>query len=106
MKKVIKRKSEEIPEEKNDKANFNNIDYKQKGTPTFDNLKHNIYRYINKNIPKDIESFEQDGYYCIGLKLAGYGNYSYPECYKNNVIYSYSSIKNQVDFKGYLEKIK
>lgn len=58
-----------------------------------------------KIIVKDIESFEQDGYYCIGLKLAGYGNYSYPECYKNNVIYSYSSIKNQVDFKGYLEKI-
>ena len=30
LKKVIKRKTDEIPEEKNDKANFNNIDYKQK----------------------------------------------------------------------------
>ena len=40
----MKRKSEEISEEKNDNSNFNNIDYKQKGTPTFDKLKHNIYR--------------------------------------------------------------
>ena len=32
----MKRKSEEIPEEKNDNANFNNLDYKQKRTPTFD----------------------------------------------------------------------
>ena len=59
LKKVMKRKSEEIPEEKNDNSNFNNIDYKQKGTHTFGKLKHNIYRYINKNIPKDIESFEE-----------------------------------------------
>ena len=59
-----------------------------------------------KIIVKGIESFEQDGYYCIGLKLAGYGNYSYPECYKNNVTYSYSSIQNQVDFKDYLDKVK
>ena len=59
LNKVMKRKSEEIPEEKNDYANFNNIDYKKKGTPTFDKLKNNIYRYINKNIPKDIESFEE-----------------------------------------------
>ena len=59
MKKVIRRKSEEIPEEKNDNSNFNNIDYKQKGTHTFGKLKHNIYRYINKKIPKDIESFEE-----------------------------------------------
>ena len=41
LKKVIKRKSEEIPEETNNNANFNNIEYKQKGTPTFDKLKHN-----------------------------------------------------------------
>ena len=41
LKKVNKRKSEEIPEETNNNANFNNIEYKQKGTPTFYKLKHN-----------------------------------------------------------------
>ena len=55
--KANKRKSDELPEEDNVKGNFKNIDYKKNCFPSFDNIKHNIYRYINKNIPKDIDSF-------------------------------------------------
>ena len=39
-------------EEKEEKNNFNK-DYKYKNTPTFDNLKYYILRYVNKQIPKD-----------------------------------------------------
>ena len=58
-----------------------------------------------KNIVKNIETFEQDGFFCIGLKLAGADKYSYPECIKDNILYSYASIKNKVNFEDYLNKI-
>lgn len=59
-----------------------------------------------KKIVENIETFEQDGYYCVGLDLIGKDNYSYPECFKDQVTYSYNSIKNIVDFGDYLNKIK
>ena len=59
IKKAIKRKSDfdGKDEEKEEKNNFN-IDYKHKNIPTFDNVKHNIYRYINKHIPKDVDNLK------------------------------------------------
>ena len=59
-----------------------------------------------KNIVKDIETIEENGYYCIGLKLPGSGMYSYPECVKDNTIYSYSSVKDEIDFSNYIKKIE
>ena len=58
LKKVNKRKSDEIPEDDNDVNNLNCIDLKQKCSPNFDSIKPNIYIYINKNINKDIELIE------------------------------------------------
>ena len=47
-----KKKSDELLEENSDKGSFKNVDYKN-CSPSFDNFKHNLYRYIIKNIPKD-----------------------------------------------------
>ena len=58
-----------------------------------------------KNIVEDIEEYEQDGYYCIGLNLVGKDKYSFPECIKDNVLYSYESIKDQIDLNDYVSKI-
>lgn len=58
-----------------------------------------------KNIVEDIEVIEQNGYYCLGLDLVGQGKYSYPECLKDNITYSYSSIKKDVDLSNYVSKI-
>ena len=55
MKKIIKSKSDDIPEDDNDVNSLNSIVLKQNSNPNFDRIKHNIYRYININIPKDIE---------------------------------------------------
>ena len=32
--------------------------FKQNSSPNFDSIKYNIYLYINKNIPKEIEFLE------------------------------------------------
>lgn len=58
-----------------------------------------------KNIVEKIKVFEQDGFYCIGLDLVGKDKYSYPECSKENITYSYSSIKDKIDFGNYIDKI-
>lgn len=58
-----------------------------------------------KNIVEGIETIEQDGYYCIGLNLVGMDKYSFPECVKDNVIYSYSAVKNSLNFDSYVSKI-
>ena len=58
LKKITKRKKDELQDEDNNANSLQNIDLKQNSSPNFDNIKHNIYRYINKNIPKDIESLE------------------------------------------------
>lgn len=58
-----------------------------------------------KNIVENVKVFEQDGFYCIGLDLVGKDKYSYPECSKDNITYSYSSIKDKIDFKDYIDKI-
>ena len=58
LKKITKRKKDELQDEDNNANSLQNIDLKQNSSPNFDNIKHNIYRYINKNIPKNIESFE------------------------------------------------
>ena len=61
IKKATKRKNDNIPEEAEDNNhlhnsnNINNINIK---TISFDNIKDSIYRYINKQIPKDIEKLE------------------------------------------------
>ncbi len=59
-----------------------------------------------KNIVEDLEIIEQNGYYCIGLNLVGTGNYSFPECEKDGVIYSYNNLKNDLDFSDYIGKMK
>ena len=59
-----------------------------------------------KNIVRDIETIEHEGYYCIGLKLVGDDNYSFPECVKDGVTYSYNSVKNIIDFNDYINKTK
>jgi len=46
IKKEIKWKSDYDEEEAHEENDNLNIDYKQKKTPTLDNVKHNIYRYI------------------------------------------------------------
>ena len=59
-----------------------------------------------KNIVTGVEIFEQDDYYCIGLKFTGKKYYAYPECIKDNTLMAYSSIKDSVDFGNFIEKIK
>ena len=59
-----------------------------------------------KNIVKDIEIMEDKGYYCIGLHLIGDDNYSFPECIKDGITYSYNSVKNIIDFSSYINKTK
>lgn len=58
-----------------------------------------------KNIVEDIKTFEQDGYYCIALDLIGKGHFSYPECIKNNTLYSYGFIKDTIDFGDFIKEI-
>ena len=54
VKKAIKRKSEEDPEEEIKELNNNNIsiNYKHNANPSFNNVRASIYRYINKNIQR------------------------------------------------------
>jgi len=59
-----------------------------------------------KNIVEGIEKFEQDGYNCIALDLIGTDKFSYPECYKDNITYSYNSIKDKIDFGDFIYNIK
>ena len=59
-----------------------------------------------KNIVEDVEIIEQDGYYCLGLNLVGKDKYSYPECIKDGITYSYSSVKDTIDLYDYVSKIK
>ena len=59
-----------------------------------------------KNIVEDLEIFEQDGYYCMGLNLVGSGKYSFPTCEKDDVLYSYNSLKDKLDFDDYISKIE
>ena len=59
-----------------------------------------------KNIVEDIEIIEQDGFYCIGLNLVGKDKYSYPMCVKDNITYSYSSVKDIVNFNNYISNMK
>lgn len=67
-----------------------------------------VDNYFNKqkNIVSDIKTFEDNGYYCIGVVYLNNKYYSYPMCTKNNVLYSYNSIKDEVDFGDYLKNIK
>lgn len=58
-----------------------------------------------KNIVENIEVIEKDDYYCIGLDFVGKNKYSYPECIKDNILYSYSSIKNEIDLNDYVSKV-
>ena len=58
-----------------------------------------------KNIVNDLEIFEQNDYYCVGLSFVGNKRYSYPECIKNGLLMSYSSIKDKIDFGKYIDKI-
>ena len=59
-----------------------------------------------KNIIEDINIFEKDDFYCIGLDLVGKDKYSYPECIKDNVLYEYNMIKDQIDLNEYTSKLK
>ena len=58
IKKAIKRKYDYDEEEANIEKHNLNLDYKPIKSPTFDNVKHNIYRYINKQIPQDIDNLK------------------------------------------------
>ena len=59
-----------------------------------------------KNIVEDVEIIEQDGFYCLGLNLVGNDKYSYPLCNKDNIVYSYNSVKDIINFDSYISKIK
>ena len=56
-----------------------------------------------KKVIKDIYEIEQNGYYCIAPIYLNNKIYSYPSCVKDNVVYSYSAIKDVIDFSAYLE---
>ena len=58
IKKTIKSKSVYDEDEAIEEKDNLNIDYKLKTTPTFDNVKNNIYRYINKHMPKDVNNLK------------------------------------------------
>ena len=58
-----------------------------------------------KNIINDLNIYEQNDYFCIGLVFSNKKNVAYPECIKDGTLMSYSSIKDNVDFGGYIEKI-
>ena len=59
-----------------------------------------------KNIVKDVVVIEKGEYYCIGLDLVGDDNYSFPECEKDGITYSYNSVKDIIDFDEYIKKTK
>ena len=69
VKKIVKRKSDEEPKEEIDNQNKDNIsiNYKQNVIPSFNSVRASIYRYNNKNVPKDIEEIkdlpEESEYY-------------------------------------------
>ena len=57
IKKVIKRKNDDLPKEID--RDKNHIEYKSITSTTFYNVRNNIYRNINKNIPKDIDNLNK-----------------------------------------------
>ena len=56
IRKAIKRKNDEDPDENEIKEEENHISIKNSPQPYFGNIKSSLYRLINKNIPKDIEN--------------------------------------------------
>ena len=58
-----------------------------------------------KEVIKDIEIFNQNDYYCIAPIFVKNMKYAYPMCVKDNILYSYSSIKDKVDFGEFIDKI-
>ena len=59
IRKAIKRKNDEDPDENEIKEEENHISIKNSPQPYFGNIKSSLYRLINKNIPKDIENLNE-----------------------------------------------
>ena len=100
VKKIVKRKSDEEPKEEIDNQKKDNIpiNYKQNMTPSFSSVRASIYRYINKNVPKDIEDIndlpEESEYYNTikGDKFLFYKNENiliFMSTFQANLLYQY-----------------
>lgn len=59
-----------------------------------------------KEVIEDVYEIEQNGYYCVAPIYLNNKYYTYPLCVKDNILYSYSSVKDIVDFSEYMKKIK
>ena len=59
VKKAIKRKADNLPESSDNEEDNNIVNIKSKITPIFTNVKSFIYRYLNKNLLKDIKEFKE-----------------------------------------------
>ena len=59
IRKAIKRKKDNDPDESEIKEEDNHISIKTNQQPIFGNIKSSMYRLINKNIPKDIENLNE-----------------------------------------------
>lgn len=58
-----------------------------------------------KKIVEDVVSFDEDGLYCISLIYKNKKSSSEPLCYYNDVLSSYSSVKNVKDLSEYVAKL-
>ena len=59
IRKAIKRKKDNDPDESEIKEEDNHISIKTNQQPYFENIRSSMYRLINKNIPKDIENLNE-----------------------------------------------
>ena len=59
IRKTMKRKNDNDPNENEIKEEDNHISIKTNQQPYFGNIRSSLYRHINKNIPKDIESLNE-----------------------------------------------
>ena len=59
IRKAIKRKKDNDPDESEIKEEDNHINIKTNPQPYFGNIRSSMYRLINKNIPKDIENLNE-----------------------------------------------
>ena len=97
IRKAIKRKRDNNPDENEIKEEDNHINIKKDSKPIFENVKSSMYRYINKNIPKDIEILNElpddSEYYKTGEKFLFYKNNNlviFMSTNQANLLYEYN----------------
>ena len=59
-----------------------------------------------KNVIEDIYEINQNGYSCIAPIYNNKKYYTYPLCVKDNIVYSYNSVKDELDFSDLINKIE